>query len=124
MTEGPNIWEVGVDIPIELFVMDPVTNLGLTGLVASITLHIQRASDSQYWNGGSWVGAAISLSMTEVDPVNQKGRYIYTLPDTGNDQADRYVAHAIVDSPGFKGENYEVHISRTTAVRLYEAEPA
>jgi len=124
MTEGPNIWEIGSEIPVELFVMDPVTNLGKTGLAGFITLRIQRNSDSQYWDGANWTAAPIALSMTEVDPVNQQGRYLYTLPDAANDQADRYVAHAIVNSVDFKGENYEVHISRTTSVTLYEAEPA
>jgi len=123
MTESTNTWNIGESIPIELFIMDPDDGSGLTGLVSKITLTIQR-SDDRYWNGTIWIVALSTLTMIEVDSVNQKGRYNFILPASANAQADRYVAHAIVDDPPIinEAEDYEIHVSRLLDIRLYESQ--
>lgn len=127
MSQGPNIWEVGVDIPIEITLVDQVTGLGLPGKAALIELTIQRASDAMYWaDVAGWAVARIVIQPTEVDAVNQKGKYVYTLPgDTGNVQEDSYTAHGhIDDAPAIQGDSYETHSSRAIPpVTVYESEP-
>ena len=126
MSQGPNIWEVGVDIPIEITLVDPATGLGLPGKAALIEVTIQRASDAQYWAGGAgWAVSRTVLEPTEIDAVNQKGKYVYTLPGVlGNVQEDRYTAHGhIDDAPTIQGDSYETHTSQQTDVAVYESEP-
>jgi hypothetical protein len=127
MTETPNIWDVGEDIPFELFFVDPVTNLGRTGQVAYITLSIKRLSDNTFWNGASWVAGFAPLSVTEPDDTNEPGRYTYVLSGSvGNTQADIYVFRVRINNPSipFTGENYEQHKSRTQSVVVIEGEPS
>jgi len=125
MTDGPNVWDIGDDINIELTLNDPVDGTGLTNQQAFITLTIQRVSDFRYWTGSAWSPTPATLSMTQADATYQPGRYFYVLPGTGgNIQADKYVAHVNVDNPPtVQGDAYEVHVSRQQAVRFYEAEP-
>lgn len=126
MAEGPNIWNIGDDIVLEIFVADPLTGLGLDGQAAFIEVTVRRDSDTKYWDGGSWESTKTVLPVIEFDSVDEPGRYIYTLNGTGgNVQADRYVFHVKVDSPGVvQGSSYEAHVSRQQDVKLYEAEPA
>jgi len=126
MAVAPKIWNISESIPIELFVANPNTGAGQTGLVSSITLTVQRDSDSKFWNGITlFVSSLTTITMTEVDSTNQKGRYRVVFPASLNSSANKYVVHAIVDSPPlFRGaENYEVIVTRE-GVRLYESEPA
>ena len=116
-----------VDIPIEISLIDPNTGLGLTGKAALLELTIQRASDAMYWGGAGpgWVVARSVIYPTEVDPVNEPGKYVYTLPGTGgNVQEDRYTAHGHIDDPPtVQGDAYETHVSETQDVAVYESEP-
>ena len=126
MTETPNIWNVGDEIPFELFVMDPVTNLGLAGQTTFIAFSVKRLSDNNYWSGSAWVGTLSPLSVSESDPTNEKGRYTFVLDSAANNQPDVYLFHAKINNPAvpISGENYEQHKSRVTDVRVYEAEPS
>jgi hypothetical protein len=127
MTDSPLIWDIGDPIVFEIFVADPNTGLSLTGQAGFITLTIQRDYDSKYWSGSAWVTPLTNLTVTEVSAVDYPGRYKYTLNgSTGNNLATRYVAHANVDNPPTieNIDNYEVHVSRLTDVRVYESEPA
>lgn len=118
-----NTWNIGETVPINLFLLDVDTGLGLTGQTAYITLTIQR-SDNLYWTGLAW-GALTLLTMSEVDSTNAPGRYLYTLSAVGNNQADRYMCHAKVDNTGvLVGENFELHISRDLTSDQYAIEPA
>lgn len=123
MTDSPHIWEISESIPIEIFIGDPNTGAGSTGQALNITLTIQR-SNNDYWTGLAWSSTLTPLAVTEIDATNQKGRYIYVLSANANSQADRYIAHAIInDPPTFQNmEAYELHISKE-GVRLYESEP-
>lgn len=124
MSESPHIWEIGKLIQIELFIGDPNTGAGSTGQVANITFTIRR-SNNDYWTGAAWSSTLTTLTMTEVDATNNKGRYIYSLSSAANNQEDKYIAHVIVnDPPTFAAmEAYELHVSRDTIVRVYESEP-
>jgi len=118
-----NTWNISETIPINLFLLDPSTGLGLSGQVAYITLTIQR-SDNLYWTGSAW-GTLTLLTMAEVDSTNAPGRYLYTLPAEGNAQTDRYLAHAKVDNVGvLAGETFELHISRDLTSDQYLISPA
>jgi len=127
MSRGPNIWEVGADIPIEITLADPETGLGLPGKAALIELTIQRATDSKYWAGlAGWAVVRTVLQPIEVDATNQPGSYAYVLPGLiGNVQEDRYTAHGhIDDAPTIQGDSYETHSSRAIPpVSVYESEP-
>lgn len=124
MVDGPNVHDVDAEINIELFIGDPNTGLGLSGQASFTEVTIQRDSDLRYWTGTAWSATRTTLTPTEVDGTNQKGRYTTTLPASGNTSADRYVVHTKVNNPPtVEGEDYEVHISRSTAVRVYESEP-
>lgn len=125
MTDGPNIWNIGDDIVLEIFIADPTTGYGLTGQEGYADITIRRDSDSRYWTGSGWSDTRTTLTPTEADTANQPGRYIYTLPGTaGNIQADRYVMHLNVSNPPtVEGDSYEIHVSRQQDVKLYEAEP-
>ena len=125
MTSTPNIWNISDAIQIELFVGNPNTGAGETGEASNITLTIQRMSDNKYWNGLSWTSSSTNLTMTEIDATNQKGRYTYTLAGSANNQADKYIVHAIVDDPPlFEAmDAYELHVSREN-IRTYESEPS
>lgn len=125
MTDSPNTWDIGEAIPIEIFIMNPVTNLGLIDQVAYITFSISRGSDDKYWNGSIWVDSFAPLSVTEPNDTNQKGRYLYTLSAAGNSQEDVYTAQANINNPGvITGNNFEVHRSRTQTPIVVEGEPA
>lgn len=126
MTAGPFVWDVGENIIFEVLVFDPNTGLGLTGQTSFITITIQRANDSRYWSGSAWVTAFTALTVTEVDATNQPGRYTILLPgSTGNTAENRYIVHARIDNPPtIQGDNYEIHVSRITSVKIYESEPA
>lgn len=125
MAGGPHIWNIGDDIISELLVLDPSTGEGLTGKVSKITLTIKRDSDTKYWSGTQWVSSRTELSVFEVDPTNEPGRYTFNLPgSTGNNKADRYVMFfRIDDPPTVEGIDVDVHVSREQDVRLYESEP-
>ena len=126
MSDGPNIWDIGDDIILEIFIGSTSTGLGLTDQDGYTEITIRRDSDSKWWTGSAWSSTQTILAPTEADATNQPGRYTYTLPGTaGNIQADRYVMHASVDNPGtVEGSSYEIHVSRQQDVRLYEAAPA
>lgn len=123
MTNSPYIWDIDELIPFELFVADPSTGIGLTGQVANITFTIQRFSDNRYWTGSAWSTSLTTLTVTEVDATNQKGRYTFTLSAAANNQADKYIAHAVVINLPLinSSENYELHVSRNLEVRVYES---
>ena len=124
MVDGNYLWDIGEAINFEIFVGDPNTGVGLTGQTAYLTLTIQRDSDDKYWSGVSWTAPRTELTPSEVDSVNEPGRYLYTLSSSGNAIATRYVAHANIDNaPTIQADTYEVHVSRETDVRIYEAEP-
>lgn len=123
MSIEPNVWDIGESIPILLFVQDPNTGFGLTGQSSYLILTIQRDSDAAYWNGVIWT-AISSLSFTEVDAINQPGKYLYTLPALANAQADRYEIHVVINNPPIiTGENYELHVSKPSSVNVYNAVP-
>ena len=131
MTETPHVWNIGESIPIEIFVPDPATTGdGLTGQLGYLTLTIQRDSDSWYWNGSGWQASVDTINETdgiaEPDAVNQPGRYVYLLPASANQQADRYIVRGNLNNPGIplSGDNYEVHISRVTDLRVYDGAPS
>lgn len=119
-------WNINENIPITVFVADPITGNGLTGQSSYITLTIQRATDRKYWNGSTWQVASYDLTMAEVDASAEPGVYKYTLSgSTGNTQQDSYTAYATVDNPGtVTGQNIEIHISRDSSVKVYESEPS
>lgn len=123
---SPHIWNIGEDIIIELFVGDPSTGLGLTGQTAFITLTIQQSTSGKYWNGSSYVTGVFSLSMSEVDSTNSPGLYRFTLPAAvGNAIANKYFMHTSVSNPPtVEGDDYSIHVSRDTEVKIYESEPA
>ena len=122
MSEGPNTWNIGDAIIIEMLIVSPTTGLGLSGQKSYIEVTIQRDSDEKWWTGVQWSATRTTLEATEEDSTNQPGRYTYTLPGAvGNIQEDRYVAHAKVDNaPTVEGSAYEAHISREQDVRVYE----
>jgi hypothetical protein len=125
MADNPLIWDVNEIIPIRLFLMDPNTGLGLTGQVTYIVLTIQRLSDNLYWNETNWDIARTVLHFAEIDSVNSQGLYVYNLPAIANYQADKYEVHASINNPPLiQGDSYEIHVSRSTSVRVYESEPA
>jgi len=125
MSFDPNVWEIGENITIELFVADPNTGEALTGQTSFITLTIRRDSDSKYWTGIIWTSGLTNLSVSEVSAANNPGRYIYVLfGANGNNTKNRYVAHAhIINPPFLNFDDYEIHVSRTVDVRVYESEP-
>lgn len=126
MVDGPFIWDVDENIPIELFIGDPSTGAGVSGQAAFITLTIQRDSDSRYWTGISWVAPRTTVSVTEFDAVNEPGRYTYLLSGIANSVATRYFVRALIDNPPMFDAvpSSEVHVSRITDVKVYESEPA
>ena len=126
MSDGPKIWEVGEDIIIDLAVVNPNDGLGLLDQQSFIELVIQRLSDNKFWNTSAWVTTRTTLTMSQADRTNQPGRYTFTLPGTGgNIQADRYLAFSeIANAPTVEGQTFEIHVSRTTSVRIYESEPS
>jgi len=126
MADGPNIWNIGDDIVLEIFIGSPTTGLGLAGQDGYTDVTIRRDSDSKWWAGSTWSTTRTLLAPLETDSTNQPGRYTYTLPGTaGNIQADRYIMHVKVDNPPtVEGSSYEAHVSRQQDVKIYEAEPA
>ena len=130
MSDSPRMWNIGDEIPFEVFVVDPITQgQGLTGQASYISLTVKRESDGTFWDGSAWVPAAPTppaLSVAEVDATNEPGCYRYTLPAAANDQADLYSGHAAINNPGLPlvADNYELHVSRDLTVRVYEAEPS
>ncbi len=126
MADGPNIWNIGDDIVLEIFIVGPATGLGVTDQDGYMEITIRRDSDSKWWTGSAWSTTRTVLEPLQSDSTNQPGRYTYTLPGTaGNIRADRYLMHVTVDNPGtVEGSSYEAHVSREQDVRLYEAEPA
>jgi len=125
MVDGPNIWDVGEGIPIEIFIGDPNTGAGVSGQTAFITLTIQRDLDNRFWSGAGWVVPRTTVSVVEEDATNEPGHYTYLLSSTANAAATRYVAHVLIDNPPmFESVSaYEVHVSRVTDVKVYESEP-
>ena len=125
MATGPNVWNIGDDVVIELSVLDPNTSLGLTGQSSFITLTIKRASDSKYWTGSTYTTTFTTLTMTEVDATNEPGRYRYTLAGgAGNPTANKYYVHSTISNPPtIEGDDYEIHVSRDLTVNVYETEP-
>lgn len=122
MVQGPNIWAIGVSIPLQLFIVDPNTAQGIEG-VSDITFTIQRLSDNKYWTGTTWSSSETNLVMTE----SGSGRYTYSLSASGNSQADIYLVHGIVTDITHQidaAENFEIHVSRIIDTRVYELEPA
>lgn len=113
-------------VTIELFIMDPSTGSGKTGMVAHTALTIQRASDSKYWSGAAWDAARVELVVTEVSAALERGRYTYTIPAAFNAVDTRYIAHAVVnDPPDFTDvDSFEVYEVRDLSINLYELEPA
>ncbi len=126
MADGPNIWNIGDDIVLEIFIADVTTGLGLTGQDGYVDVTIRRDLDANWWTGSAWSTTRTVLTPTEADDTNQPGRYTYTLPGTGgNVQADRYLMHVSVSNPPtVEGSSYEAHVSRQQDVHMYEAEPA
>lgn len=124
MSDGPNIWNIGDDIVLEIFIADIVDGSGLTGQDGYTEITVRRDSDYKYWTGSAWSNTRTTLGPFETDSTNQPGRYTYTLPGTGgNIQADRYVFSVVVsNSPLVEGTSYEVHVSREQDVRVYESE--
>ena len=126
MVDSPNIWYVGVDIVVDLFVGDPNTGQGLTGQSAFITLTIEKASTGLFYNGTDHVAATpYALTMTEVDATNSPGLYRYTLPAAANTEVDKYYMHTSVSNPPtIEGDDYSIHDVRDDhIVRVYESEP-
>lgn len=125
MSDGPNIWNIGDDIVLEIFIADPTTGYGLTGQDEYTEITIRRDSDMKFWSGSSWVTSLTTLTPLEADSTNQPGRYTYTLPGVGgNVQADRYLMHVNVSNPPtVEGSSYEAHVSRQQNVHVYESEP-
>jgi len=123
--EGEHTWDVGENIYFEVFVTDPNTGAGLTGQAGFITLTIQKTSDSTYWTGTTWSATYSTLAVTEVDSSTQPGRYRYRLSGLiGNVSEERYFAHSNINNPPtITADDYEVHVSRTTDIKLYESEP-
>jgi hypothetical protein len=125
MATSPLVWDLNETIPIDLDVEDPNTGFGLTGQSGFLTLTIQRFSDGYYWSGLAWINVVTPLSFVEVNPINQPGRYLYTLPATANAQADRYEAHAQINNPPtITGDTYELHVSRDLTLNVYDITPA
>ena len=116
------IWEVGDDIYVEIFVGDPATGAGISGQTAFIALTIQRDYDSKFWTGSAWSATRTTLLITEVDSVNELGRYVYILPSTANTLITRYSAHGLINNPPMfeNVDSYEFHFSRVT--KFYESE--
>ena len=124
MVDGPNVHEVDAEIKIEILISDPNTGSGLSGQASFTYVTIQRDSDLRYWTGTSWSATRTTLTPTEVNATTDTGRYTITLPASANDSANRYVVHTRVNNPPtIEGDDYEVHISRSTDVRVYESEP-
>jgi len=125
MADSPNIWGIGEDIIIDLIVADPITGNGLPGQVAFITLTIEKRSISKFWNGSIYVAAPFDLVMSEVDSINSPGLYRYILSGAaGNQESDQYFVHANVSNfPTVEGDDYSIHVSRDTEVKVYESEP-
>jgi len=125
MANGPNIWGVGEDIIIDLFVADPTTGNGLTGQTGFISLTIERRSSGRFWNGSQYQVSIFNLPMGEVDATNSPGLYRYVLDGaTGNFEEEQYFVHANVSNfPTVEGDDYSIHISRDASVKVYESEP-
>lgn len=128
MTEVPHVWNIGEAIPLEIFVQDPANpGNGLTSQTAFITLTIKRESDGQYWDGAAWQVSVSTIAaaqgLAEIDATNEPGRYLYLLPAAANSQGDRYTVRGNINNPGIPltGDNYEVHVSRVTDLRVYES---
>jgi len=128
MTEVPHVWNIGEAIPLEIYVQDPANpGNGLTGQIAFIILTIARASDGQYWDGVAWQVSLSTIAqaqgLSEPDATNQPGRYLYMLPAAANAQGDRYIVRGRINNLGIPltGDNYEVHVSRVTDLRVYES---
>lgn len=121
-----NVWDVGVPIIVEIFIVDPNSGLGLSGQAGYITLTIKRDLDNKYWSGSAWTTTYTPLTVTETNATLEPGRYIFTLPAvTGNYTATRYVMHTrILNPPIIEADAYEVHLSRSFDVKIYESEPA
>lgn len=125
MTTGPNTWNVGSKITIEVFIGDPNTGLGLIDQESYSDLTIRRDSDSLYWSGSAWLASRTTLTLTQPDSTNEPGRYNFVLSAAGNTTADRYVAFVTVNNPPLiEGHAVEAHVSTQQDVRLYESEPA
>jgi hypothetical protein len=122
MADGPKVWNIGESIPVDLDIEDPNTGLGLTGQTAYLTLTIQRFSDGYYWSDAltAWASTPAILSFVETDPINQPGRYLYTLPAVANFEADKYEAHANINNPTvITADTYELHVSRDLTLNVY-----
>jgi len=121
MAITPLIWGLNESIPIDIDVEDQNTGLGLTGQAGFISLTIQRLADGLYWSGSEWSATLTILSTAEVDPVNQPGRYLYTLPASANATANRYEAHVkIYNPPIITSEGYELHVSMDLNLNVYD----
>lgn len=120
------VWNINEDIIIDILITDPNTGLGLDGQVSYMNVKIRRASDNLYWNGTKWAAGVTELTPSESDSVNEPGRYVYILPgSTGNTSANKYYIYVGISNPPLiEGNDTEVHISRSTDLRVYEAEPA
>ena len=118
-------WGLNETIEINLFVGDPESSQGLVGQVPYLVLTIQDQSTNNYWNGTSFNTPVAPLTFTEVDQVNQPGRYTYLLPATMNTTPNRYVAHSFINNPPLLvGDSYELHVTRDLLLKVYESEPA
>lgn len=75
-------WSTGNDVALILDIVK-ADGTGLTGSDPQVMIRRYKSVnggflDNFYWNGSTFVSTPTSASMTQIDPINQPGQYVYT----------------------------------------------
>jgi hypothetical protein len=122
-------WGIGSDVSLFLDVAR-TDGIGLTGSDPQVMIRRFRTVDgglldNYYWNGSTFVVTPTSASMTEVDPTNQPGVYVYTFSQSLVQSGTVYnVLYKHNANPlGFTTErHYFVMTGSDGTIKVYESE--
>lgn len=110
-------WPIGTSILVKFSRI--VNGKGITGQSVSLTL--QRRSDSLYWTGSTW-GSVTVLSMTLISDSTNPGEFEYTGPTST--VTDTYECHAYISSGAYQCDAYDTILLENSSSGLTQQQIA